>query len=651
MIFLGIRKGEQSMDNALKSNKSSRESIALIVCALWFIYQLYLALISPLHPMIQAPIHLIFGLTTAFLFHPANNKHPEKKWPLIFDAIIFVGIGFLVWYIISQATRLQERIPYISPITQLDVVAMVIIMIILMESVRRTLGWALFIFISIFIFYMWFGKYFPGIIRFRGTNLKKFTELMIMSSDGIYGTPLYTSSSVIYYFVMFGAFFSLCGGGQVLIDIGMKASNKSSGGPAKAAVISSGLLGMISGSAVANVSTTGVMTIPMMKKVGYQPHEAGAVEAVASTGGQIMPPIMGIGAFIMAEMLGVSYIHIATSAIIPAIAYYLSIFFLVTFIAKKRDLDKKSALVAFDTKPIIPRLYLLLPAIILVYYMVIGASLMRSAMIGIFSIILINFIGLLLPGRQNYIPLRKLLSAIRDGGKQAAEIAIPTAACGIIIGIVIQSGLATKISSLIASVGISNKLIALMIGMTGCLILGMALPTVAAYLVSVVLFVPSLTGLGISPLQANMFIFYFGVLAQITPPVCLASYTAAGIAGANAMKTGWTAFKYALVAFLIPFVFVYDPSILLIGTPYQIIKGIIMTVISVYLLASGLAGYMNGKINSLLQAILIVASVLVIVPEIISSIIGIIIGIIVFIITFAKRRNIEAVSEGRVSNV
>jgi len=211
--------------------------------------------------------------------------------------------------------------------------------------------------------------------------------------------------------------------------------------------------------------------------------------------------------------------------------------------------------------------------------------------------------------------------------------------------------LATKISSLIASVGISNKLIALMIGMTGCLILGMALPTVAAYLVSVVLFVPSLTGLGISPLQANMFIFYFGVLAQITPPVCLASYTAAGIAGANAMKTGWTAFKYALVAFLIPFVFVYDPSILLIGTPYQIIKGIIMTVISVYLLASGLAGYMNGKINSLLQAILIVASVLVIVPEIISSIIGIIIGIIVFIITFAKRRNIEAVSEGRVSNV
>jgi len=639
------------MDNALKSNKSSRESIALIVCALWFIYQLYLALISPLHPMIQAPIHLIFGLTAAFLFHPANNKHPEKKWPLIFDAIIFVGIGFLVWYIISQATRLQERIPYISPITQLDVVAMVIIMIILMESVRRTLGWALFIFISVFIFYMWFGKYFPGILKFRGTNLKKFTELMIMSSDGIYGTPLYTSSSVIYYFVMFGAFFSLCGGGQVLIDIGMKASNKSSGGPAKAAVISSGLLGMISGSAVANVSTTGVMTIPMMKKVGYQPHEAGAVEAVASTGGQIMPPIMGIGAFIMAEMLGVSYIHIATSAIIPAIAYYLSIFFLVTFIAKKRDLDKKSALVAFDTKPIIPRLYLLLPAIILVYYMVIGASLMRSAMIGIFSIILINFIGLLLPGRQNYIPLRKLLSAIRDGGKQAAEIAIPTAACGIIIGIVIQSGLATKISSLIASVGISNKLIALMIGMTGCLILGMALPTVAAYLVSVVLFVPSLTGLGISPLQANMFIFYFGVLAQITPPVCLASYTAAGIAGANAMKTGWTAFKYALVAFLIPFVFVYDPSILLIGTPYQIIKGIIMTVISVYLLASGLAGYMNGKINSLLQAILIVASVLVIVPEIISSIIGIIIGIIVFIITFAKRRNIEAVSEGRVSNV
>ena len=323
------------MSDAIGSKKSLKTISIVVVCGLWVLFQLYLAMISPLHPMVQSPLHLIFGLAVVFLFHSANEKSPDKKWLRIFDVLMYAGIAFLLWYTVSQAIRLQERIPYISPVTDLDKVAMVVLMVVLMESVRRTLGWTLFIFISVFILYMWFGDLLPGFFRFRGTNLKKFTELMIMGVDGIYGTPLYTSTSVLYYFVMFGAFFSLCGGGQILIDIGMKFSNKSSGGPAKAAVISSGLLGMISGSAVANVSTTGVMTIPMMKKVGYLPHEAGAIESVASTGGQIMPPVMGIGAFIMAEMLGVPYMQIAKSAIIPALGYYLSVFFLVSFLAKK----------------------------------------------------------------------------------------------------------------------------------------------------------------------------------------------------------------------------------------------------------------------------------------------------------------------------
>lgn len=626
------------MSNSIGSKKTGEKIVIFAICVLWVMYQLYLAMISPLHPMLQSPVHLIFGLIVVFLFHPANEKHPEKKWLRIFDVLIYAGIAFLLWYTISQTVRLQQRVPYISPVTQLDIVAMIVIMIVLMESVRRVLGWSLFIFIAIFIFYMWFGNIFPGIFRFKGTNLKKFTELMIMGVDGIYGTPLYTSSSVLYYFIMFGAFFSLCGGGQVLIDIGMKFSNKSSGGPAKAAVISSGLMGMISGSAVANVSTTGVMTIPMMKKIGYEPHEAGAVEAVASTGGQIMPPIMGIGAFIMAELLGVPYIHIAKAAILPALAYYMSVFLLVTFLAKKRDLDKKSGSVKIEVKPLLPRLYLLIPAFVLVYYMVTGASLMRSAMIGIYAILIINFVSFLIPGKKNYIPLRQLLDGIVQGSKQAADIVIPTAACGIIIGIVIQSGLATKISSLIASVGISNLFVALIIAMLGCILLGMALPTVAAYLVAVVLFVPTLTSLNIPPLQANMFIFYFGVMAQITPPVCLASFTAAGIAGADAMKTGWTAFRYALVAFLIPYVFVFDPSILLLGTPLQIFRGSIVVFIGVYFLASAMAGYMNGAIGMLWRILLFVASVLLIVPETITDIIGVCLGVFVFILSFVKNK-------------
>ncbi|MEJ5184360.1 MAG: TRAP transporter fused permease subunit, partial [Rectinemataceae bacterium] len=354
---------------------------------------------------------------------------------------------------------------------------------------------------------------------------------------------------------------------------------------------------------------------------------------------QIMPPIMGIGAFIMAEMLGVPYMHIAKSAIIPALAYYMSVFFLVTLLAKKRDLDKTSNTVSIEVKPILPRLYLLLPAFILVYFMIAGASLMRSAMYGIYAVLILNIVSYFLPERKNFVSPRDLLNGLVQGSKQAAEIAIPTAACGIIIGIVIQSGLATKISGLIASIGISNLFFALIIAMLGCIVLGMALPTVAAYLVAVVLFVPTLTGLNIPPLQANMFVFYFGVMAQITPPVCLASFTAAGIAGADAMKTGWTAFRYALVAFLIPFVFIYDPSILMLGSPLQILRGSVVVLIGVYFLASAMAGYMNGTIGMFWRILLFVASVMLIVPETITDIVGICLGILVFILSYVKNRH------------
>ena len=360
----------------------------------------------------------------------------------------------------------------------------------------------------------------------------------------------------------------------VLIDVGLKFSNKSSGGPAKAAVISSGLMGMVSGSAVANVATTGVMTIPMMKKIGYEPEEAGAIEAVASTGGQIMPPIMGVGAFIMAEMLGVNYLQVAADAIIPALAYYFGVFVLVSLLAKKRaSRSSQSEDAAIEVKnPILPRLYLLLPVVVLIISIMNGFSLMRSGMYGIFVCLACNVLSFFLahgtrdawknivngiPG-SNFAGLKQLWGAMLDGAKSAAEIAIPTAACGIIIDVMTeQTSLATNLSGVIANLGMSNLFPALLIGMIGCMLLGMALPTVAAYLVGVTLFVPTLRSLGIQPLVANMFVFYYGIMAQITPPVCVVSYTAAGIAGADAMKTGLCGMLFALVGFLCPFVFVY----------------------------------------------------------------------------------------------
>jgi len=610
----------------------------IAVGTVWILFQLYLALVSPLHPMLQSPVHLMFALLIVFLNNPADKKS-GKPWMKALDIPVYAGIAFVLYYVIANTARLTSRVQYVSPVTMIDKIAMVVCIIILLEAVRRTLGTILFGFILFFIVYFWFGKYFPSIFRFKGTNMQQFTELMTMGSSGIYGTPLYTSASSLFYFMLFGVFFSECGGGQLLIDLGMKVSKNGAGGPAKAAVISSGLMGMISGSAVANVATTGVMTIPMMKKIGYEPHQAGAIEAVASTGGQIMPPIMGVGAFIMAEMLGVPYKTIAFAALIPAIAYFMSVFLLVTFMADKKSMiDGAQKAEAIQTEKILPRLYQIIPAIVLVYYMISGASLMRSGMMGIFTCLIINVVSKFVLGGKYCVSLKKLGETALQGVKQASEIAVPTAACGIIIGVVIQSGLATKVSKLIANVESGYLIIALLITMLGCMLLGMALPTVAAYLVANVLFVPTLIGLNIQPLQANMFVFYFGIMAQITPPVCVASFTAAGIAGADSMKTGLTGFAYALVAFLVPFIFIYDPSILLVGTPLEIVKGTLILFLGTYLLASGMAGFFLVPLNRIERGILLASAILIILPETITDIIGIAVAVAFFVICSAKKR-------------
>lgn len=631
------------MDN---QKMSLRQMALYLIVAISVVFQLYLALFKPLDPMIMSPVHLILALLVVFLAKPVS-KNPDLAW---IDAPFFAGILFLLYYVLSETTRLVERVQYVDDVATIDMVACVVCIIILMEAVRRTMGGILFGFIAFFLVYYWVGPWCPGILRFGNPDafnfhkvMVSFTEVMTMGSDGVYGTPLYTSATCLFYFILFGEFFASCGGGKLLIDIGMKSSNSSSGGPAKAAVISSGLLGMISGSAVANVSTTGVMTIPMMKKVGYQPHQAGAIEAVASTGGQIMPPIMGVGAFIMAEMLGIPYSKVAISAIIPALAYYMSVFWLISLMAKKNDLQRKSAGIDATIKvkdPLLERLYMVIPAFVLVGYIVAGRSLMRSGMMGIFCVLLTNIVSKFWRGGKYYVNVKTLTGSTLSGVKQAANIAIPTAACGIIIGVVIQSGLATRFSAIIAGIGSSNLFLALLVAMLGCMLLGMALPTVAAYLVSVILFVPVLIKLKIPPLPANMFVFYFGIMAQITPPVCLASFTAAGIAGASAMKTGWTGFTYALVAFLVPFVFIYNPAILLIGSTMEIIIQTALLFAGTFLLAACMAGFWNVPLSWPLRILLLIGAFCLIAPELISDFVGLSIGAAVFAYSLImKKRN------------
>ncbi len=601
--------------------KDYRGMLLLGVGTIWLLSQLYFSLIKPIHPMALSPIFLSFALAIVFIHKPFPFSSKVKA----LRVLDFVMIGILCWiayFYFSNQQRIVTRIPHVSPVLFQDQLVTLFLVIFLLEAVRRTIGWNLLAFVMVFIVYCFFGKYFPGFTRFNSFSFKQFAEIMTMTTDGIYGTPLSSTASFIYWFMMFGAFFAACGGGQVLIDIGMKFSNPNSGGPAKAAVLSSGLMGMVSGSAVANVTTTGVMTIPMMKKAGYEPHQAGAVESVASTGGQIMPPIMGVGAFIMAELLGISYGKIALSALIPAIAYFGSVFILVDLIARRatylnpnRKINAKD--LEFKVNPITPRLYLLLPAALLVYMVMSGQSMRRSAMVSTLAVLAINLIP------ANRVGFKALVEAFKDGIKQAANIALPTAACGIIIAAVVQSGLATKFSNVVAAVGGSHLFLALLITMIGCMLLGMALPTVAAYLIAVVLFIPVMLKLGVPALVAHMFCFYFGVMAQITPPVCLASFTAAGIAGADSWKTGWTAFTYALVAFLVPYAFTYQPALLLMGSLVDTIVSGATLFVGVYALAATISGFMFRPLPPWKRALLFAIAMLLIVPEVITDVIGV----------------------------
>lgn len=629
------------MDFDAKITRAANITLAVLgVC--WMIAQLAFSFFYPLHPMTLNPIFLCFALAIVFL----NKPFPGSKKIKALRLIDFAAIPVLIWIVFfsfHEQMRIVSRMPFIDKVTTADKIVCFLVMVMLLEAVRRIIGLNLLVFIMVFIVYCFAGKYFPGFMKFSGFNYNQFCEMMTLTNNGVYGTPLSSTSSFIFYFMIFGAMFAECGGGQVMIDVGMKFSNPKTGGPAKAAVLSSGLMGMISGSAVANVTTTGVMTIPMMKRAGYEPHQAGAIESVASTGGQIMPPIMGVGAFIMSELLGIPYGEIALSAAIPAIAYFGSVFLLVGFLAKKNTWNHigtnvKADDLTFKVDPILPRLYLLLPAAVLVYMVMTGKSLRTSALLSTAIVLVLNVFN------KNRLSLKGLFEAFVDGIVQSANVAIPVASCGIIIAAVVQSGLANKFSGLIAVVGGNNLFLALLITMIGCMLLGMALPTVAAYLIATVLFVPVMVKLNLPLLVCHMFCFYFGVMAQITPPVCLASFTAAGIAEADSWKTGWTGFIYASVAFIVPFVFAYEPAILLQGALMDTLWSSFTLFLGVYALAAAVAGFMFAPVDKVTRVLLLVCAGLSIVPEAVTDFIGIALLVVLIIHNRRqmKKHNAEA---------
>ena len=579
----------------IRSMPKWRFYLLAAISIFWLLFQLRIKLYKPFEPWFQLPLHLCLALYVVFLMNPLADKY-KKNWLWIVDGALIVMVSVILQYFVTHAEYLNNRMYSVSPVTTHEIIVAVFLLITILEAVRRVVSLALFGVILFFMAYAWFGQFVPGIMHYQGISFDRFCETLMLGTNGIFGSPLGTSLNTLFYFLLFGSFFANCGGGAVLIDAGLKLSNKTVGGPAKAAVLSSGLMGMISGSAVANVSSTGVFTIPLMKKTGYAPEEAGAIESVASTGGQIMPPIMGAGAFIMAEMIGLQYIRIAASAVIPAIAYFGSAYILVHLIARKRRIGHVSG-VAADTNPVLPRIYRLFPIVLLVILIVRGTSIPRSALICTVVSIAISMIA-----KDTRMSLKKFVYTLMDGIRQAANIAIPTAA----------------------------------------FLLGMALPTVAAYLIANTLFISAITSLlNLSmpetvnvALVGNMFIFYFGVIAQITPPVCLASYTAAGIAGANAWKTGWKAFSFATVAFIAPFMFVYRPALLLEGTTQEIVIAAAMLFLATLCIAAAVSAYMFKDLMVFERVAFLVVALLFILPSGITDTVGIAAGIVLIVYCF-----------------
>ena len=466
-----------------------------------------------------------------------------------------------------------------------DIVFGLILIAVIFVAAQRCVGNAMVIVTLVFIAYGFLGPIFPGFLGHQGLSLKRFINLVCVTSDGIWGTPIYASALYIVLFVILGAVLQETGVGDYLTDLATSAFGKYRGGPAKVAVVASGFFGSISGSPVANVIGTGTFTIPLMKKNGFAPEYAGAVEAAASTGGQIMPPIMGATAFIIAEMLGVPYFEIVTAAVIPAILYYVALMVAVDMEAMKKGLRGVPVSDLPKIKDLVKRIYLIAPLVFLV--IALGVFQIPIARTGFWTIIITIVIALV--DSKVKLTKERWKAMFISAAKGVIPVAVACAMAGIISGVIVGSGIGFKLSSSLIDLANGHMIILLVLTMVVCLIMGMGVPTTAAYLVLAILVAPALTQMGLNPKAAHLFIFYFGIISAVTPPVALAAYAGAGLAKCSPTKTGYIAFKLAISGFVLPYMFVYNNELLMMGTWYNVLLAICSSVIGVYCLSGLLA--------------------------------------------------------------
>ena len=579
-----VQDREEGLHNTL------RPILRLVLGIGWIAFQVYV-LFQPQAPMLERAVHLTLAATILFLWFPARSERFRQLLRVLDVLVLSSALGVGAYYSLS-ARRLAERMEGVDPVFAVDILVGILLVALLLEAVRRVVGWSLVAVLVAFLAYASVGQWAPGWLRFSGFGLQEAIEILSMSLNGILGITTATSVQFVFYFILFGAIYAAIGGGQLIIDAGLRFTGTRAGGAAQAAVVSSSLMGSITGSAVANVSGTGVFTIPLMRRAGHSPETAGAIEAVASTGGQLMPPVMGAAAFVMAEMLQVEYGSIALAALIPALAFYVAVFASVDLGARKSGIAASVDEVPQGRESIMKRAYLLVPPAVLVGMLASGYSATYAAVIASLSCLIVcNF------RKQTRLSWTMLVSLAENATRQASQVAVPIAAIGIIIAVAIQSNLALKFSSELMAASGGTALGALGLIIVGCLVMGMGLPTVAAYIIGAILFAPALIRLGIPEMSAHFFVMYYCVLSMVTPPVALASYTAAGIAGGGTLRTSIYAFRLSLVSFLIPVALAFDPMLLGQGTLAWVTAAFVSLVAATLAWAAAVVGYWNGSLR------------------------------------------------------
>ena len=571
--------------------------------------------------------HLMLMLSILFLnkptFHKLENNIVDNIFRFSLVVMCFISGFHMIfsWEEIAMSG---------GDTTSLDIFAGVVILFLILEATRRGIGLLLSIICLIFFTYPFYSQFLGGVFYSKGYSLERMSEFLTTTSQGVYGIPLGVSASYIILFSIYGSFLSQFGAGNFFFKFAMRITKNMHAASAKTAVIFSTLLGMISGSAAGNVAVTGTLTIPMMKKEGYQNHQAGAIEAVVSTGGQIMPPVMGAAAFIMAEIIGKPYTEIMKAGLLPALLFFASTFFVVHFQAKKNGLKPKKYKDDGESTimVLLNGLQFIIPFLSLIGMMLYGYSPFKASF---FSIIILLFLNILWNRRISFNFLINCQKAIVEGTINIVPIAVACAAAGIIAGTLGITGLGSKISGLILTWSLGIPILALFMTMVVAIILGMGLPTTAAYLILATVVAPALSEIGVPMLTAHMFVFFFGCVSTITPPVALAAYVAAGIAKANINKVGWTAFAYGITCYILPFIFFYSPALLLNDSLYIILLSIISSLAGVFCISLFVIGFFKRELNLYFRLFLCIAGILLLLQGYITDMLG---AMILFIFLF-----------------